>query len=247
MVDGQLGTLLHKVVFETLLPRQQLPAAALHMPAELHPVGCRTGQVCFDPNTAAEQNRQPDQNNGDDKSESQSWRTGRACGRRRRWWWFFGAPAAHGGGCGCARRTESQIRQPHRPSFRTFQAGGFENCKQLAGLLAQFGFSCSAQQSAGRHGVLVTAQTHQGRDYQQPDSAPIRSGKGVDVGQRGQQLEALAVIPTFKGSFRGAQIQLCRLVPHASTAAYHHGPDPSIGEHFQEQGVGDATINDVSG
>ena len=69
----------------------------------------------------------------------------------------------------------------------------------------------------------------------------------MNVSQRGQQLEALAVIPTFKGSFRGAQIQLGRLVPHASTAAYHHGSDPSIGKHFQEQGVGDATINDVSG
>ena len=66
------------------------------------------------------------------------------------------------------------------------------------------------------------------------------------LSQRGQQLETLAVIPPFKGSFRGAQIQLCRLVAHASTAAYHHGSDPSIGEHLQQQGVGDAPINDVS-
>ena len=68
----------------------------------------------------------------------------------------------------------------------------------------------------------------------------------MNVGKGSQQLETLAVIPPFKGSFRGAQIQLCRLVAHASTAAYHHGSDPSIGEHLQQQGVGDAPINDVS-
>ena len=67
------------------------------------------------------------------------------------------------------------------------------------------------------------------------------------LSQRGQQLEALAVIPPFKGSFRRAQIQLCRLIAHASTAAYHHGSDSSIGEHLQQQGMGDTAVDDVCG
>ena len=61
-----------------------------------------------------------------------------------------------------------------------------------------------------------------------------------------KKLKALPVIPPFQGCFRIRQVELGRFFAHGSPAPNHHGSDTGIGEHLQEQGVGDAAINDVS-
>ena len=35
--------------------------------------------------------------------------------------------------------------------------------------------------------------------------------------------------------------------PGVGRAAHHHGPDPRIGKHFEQKGMGLATIDDVGG
>ena len=139
------------------------------------------------------------------------------------------------------------MRHPHRPAFRTIQAWGFKNPEQLFGLLAQLGIAAATQQPAGGDGFVVLPLAHPGGDHQEPKARPLRAIERVLLRQGEKQLQALAVVPALQGCLRFREVQCCVLLAHPLAASHHHGADASVGEDFEQEGMGNPAINDVGG
>ena len=239
---------------ELALPRGNGCLAAGQLIADLQATGPLEVQIGLHIHATAQQQTQEHHHHGQGRKSHRS-----LGGTNRRGRWVFGCllsaplgPLLHASGHGLA---VPQGGQGDRPVPRPFQSRCLQHAEQVLGLGPQVGIAAAQDLAAAGHGPEGVALAHPGGGEQELQFSPLGGGRreGLRLGLQGADHQAVVAafegkpgwregIDRWIGSAQGANRALGL---QRALAAHHHRANPRIGEHFQQQGMGDPAIDDV--